>query len=119
MQDYHEFLSEILITEEQIKARIIELGAQISRDYQGRVIHLVCILRGGVVFLTDLMRQITVPNTIDFMAVSSYGVGARQSTGQVRIGLDLPGILCPRACPSCAKVGMASHTLTSIVPKIG
>lgn len=89
MQDYHEFLAEILITEEQIKTRIAELGAEISRDYQGKIVHLVCILRGGVVFLTDLMRQITVPNTIDFMAVSSYGVGARQSTGQVRIGLDL------------------------------
>lgn len=89
MQDYHEFLSEILITEDQLRQRIGELGAEISRDYQGNVLHLVCILRGGVLFLGDLMRQLTVPNTIDFMAVSSYGVGARQSTGQVRISLDL------------------------------
>jgi hypoxanthine phosphoribosyltransferase len=89
MQDYHEFLSEVLITEDQLRLRIAELGAEISRDHQGEVLHLVCILRGGVLFLGDLMRQLTVPNTIDFMAVSSYGVGARQSTGQVRISLDL------------------------------
>lgn len=89
MQDYREFLSEILITEKQLSERIAELGAEISRDYQGSVLHLVCILRGGILFLSDLMRQLTVPNTVDFMAVSSYGVGARKSTGQVRIGLDL------------------------------
>jgi len=72
-----------------LQKRIAELGAEISRDYQGKSLHLVCILRGGVLFLTDLMRRITVPLTIDFMAVSSYGVGARQTTGQVRITLDL------------------------------
>lgn len=89
MQDYHEFLEEILITEDQLRKRVAELGAEISRDYEGKTPHLVCILRGGVVFLTDLMRKITVPNTIDFMAVSSYGAGARQTTGQVRITYDL------------------------------
>jgi hypoxanthine phosphoribosyltransferase len=89
MQDYHEFLDEILISEDQLEKRIAELGAEISRDYEGTVVHLICILRGGVLFLTDLMRKITTPNTIDFMAVSSYGVGARQATGQVRITLDL------------------------------
>lgn len=89
MQDYQEFLEEILITETELKSRIASLGAQISRDYAGKIPHLVCILRGGVLFLTDLMRSITIPNTIDFMAVSSYGAGARQSTGQVRITLDL------------------------------
>jgi len=89
MQDYREFLQEVLIDEQTLQKRIAELGAEISRDYQGKSLHLVCILRGGVLFLTDLMRRITVPLTIDFMAVSSYGVGARQTTGQVRITLDL------------------------------
>jgi len=89
MQDYTEFLEEVLIAEDALQARIAELGAQISRDYAGQQIHLVCILRGGVLFLADLMRKITIPNTIDFMAVSSYGAGARKSTGQVRITLDL------------------------------
>ncbi len=89
MQDYHEFLDEIIIGEEDLQRRIAELGAEISRDYHGCKLHLICILRGGVLFLADLMRKITIPNTIDFMAVSSYGVGARRSTGDVRITLDL------------------------------
>jgi hypoxanthine phosphoribosyltransferase len=89
MQDYHEFLQEILIQENALQMRIAELGAQISRDYQDQDLHLVCILRGGVLFLADLMRHITVPHTIDFMAVFSYGAGARQTSGQVRITLDL------------------------------
>ncbi len=89
MQDYKEFLAEILIDEDQLQRRIVELGAEISRDYAGKELHLVCILRGGVIFLADLMRQITLPHTIDFMAVSSYGKGARDTTGHVRITLDL------------------------------
>jgi hypoxanthine phosphoribosyltransferase len=89
MQDYHEFLDEILIDEDKLQTRIAELGAEISRDYKDQDLLLVCILRGGVVFLVDLMRSITVPHTLDFMAVSSYGIGARNSTGQARITLDL------------------------------
>lgn len=89
MQDYREFLKEILISEENLRTRVAELGAEISRDYQGESLLLVCILRGGVIFLSDLIRHITVPAALDFMAVSSYGVGARQSSGQPRITLDL------------------------------
>jgi hypoxanthine phosphoribosyltransferase len=88
MRDYREFLDEILVDEDKLQRRIAELGEQISQDYQGKALHLICILRGGVMFLTDLMRRISVPHTVDFMAVSSYG-SARQSTGQVRITLDL------------------------------
>lgn len=90
MRDYREFLSEVLIPEDKLQIRIGELGAQISRDYAGRDgLLLICILRGGVIFLTDLMRKITIPHAIEFMAVSSYGVGGRESTGRVRINLDL------------------------------
>ncbi|MEW6717935.1 MAG: hypoxanthine phosphoribosyltransferase [Chloroflexota bacterium] len=89
MQDYHHFLSEVIITEEELQKRIAELGEEISRDYQDETLHLVCILRGGVMFLSDLMRHLTIPITVDFMAVSSYGTGARETTGQVRITLDL------------------------------
>lgn len=90
MRDYHEFLEEVLIPEDKLQIRIAELGAQISRDYAGRdSLLLVCILRGGVLFLTDLMRKITVPHAIEFMAVSSYGVGGRESSGRVRLNLDL------------------------------
>ncbi|MFQ5923694.1 MAG: hypoxanthine phosphoribosyltransferase [Anaerolineales bacterium] len=89
MNDYREYLEEILISEERLQRRIRELGQEISADYEGQDLLLICILRGGVIFLTDLMRELTVPHSIDFMAVSSYGVGARQSKGQVRITLDL------------------------------
>jgi hypoxanthine phosphoribosyltransferase len=90
MQDYHDFLSEVLIPEAKLQKRIAELGKQISADYAGKgELVLVCILRGGVLFLTDLMRKVTVPHAIEFMAVSSYGVGGRETSGQVRITLDL------------------------------
>jgi hypoxanthine phosphoribosyltransferase len=89
MRDYHEFIEEILVSEDALQKRIAELGSEISRDYAGQDLLLVCILRGGVLFLADLIRQITIPHTMDFMAVSSYGVGARQSSGQSRITLDI------------------------------
>jgi hypoxanthine phosphoribosyltransferase len=89
MQDYHDFLEEILISEEALQKRIAELGADISRDYKGKELLLVCILRGGVMFLTDLMRHISIPHMVDFMSVSSYGIGSRRSRGQSRITLDI------------------------------
>ena len=89
MEDFHTFLKEVLISEDELQTRIAELGAEISRDYADSAPVLICILRGGVMFLTDLMRRITIPHAIEFMAVSSYGVGQRESTGHVRINLDL------------------------------
>lgn len=89
MANYHTFLSEVLISEEQIQERIKELGKQITEDYKGDDLLLICILRGGVMFLTDLMRHIDMPHKIDFMAISSYGAGVRKSSGRVQIQLDL------------------------------
>jgi hypoxanthine phosphoribosyltransferase len=90
MRDYHEFMDEILVTAEAVQKRVKELGEQISNDFaESDRLVLICILRGGVMFLTDLMRAITVPHAVEFMAVSSYGAGSRESTGQVRITLDL------------------------------
>ncbi len=89
MQDYNEFLAEILIDEPTLQARVKELAAQIDRDYEGSKILLVCILRGALPFLVDLMRNLKTPNAIDCMAISSYGVGKRESSGQVRMTLDL------------------------------
>lgn len=89
MQDYKDFLAEILIDEQTLQTRIKELAEEINRDYIGKDLLLICILRGGIVFLVDLMRHITVPHQLDFMAVSSYGTGARQSGGSVRLSLDL------------------------------
>ena len=91
MQNYKDFLAETLIDPETLQNRVRELGAEISRDYadtDGNLL-LICILRGGVPFLVDLMRRITVPHMLDFMAISSYGVGARESSGNVRLTMDL------------------------------
>jgi len=79
---------EILITEEQIRQRTRELAEEISRAYEGRDLHLICVLKGGVVFLVDLMKELTVPHSVDFMATSSYGAGT-ESSGVVRILKDL------------------------------
>jgi hypoxanthine phosphoribosyltransferase len=90
MQDYREFLAETLIDEHTLQHRIAEIGEEISRDYTGTDnLLLICILRGGMVFLVDLMRRITVPHQVDFMAISSYGAGTRESEGNVRVTLDL------------------------------
>lgn len=89
MQDYKDILAEILIDEKTLQARVKELGAQISADYPDGNLLLICILRGGVPFLVDLSRCITSPHTVDYMAVSSYGVGKRESSGTVRVAMDL------------------------------
>ena len=86
---YEAILDRVLLTEDQLQSRISELATQISHDYAGMDLLLICILRGGVVFLSDLMRKLTIPHHIDFMAVSSYGVGARTNSGKPRIVLDL------------------------------
>ncbi len=87
--DYEKYLSEVLISSDRLQARIAELGAQISADYADKDLLLVCILKGAVLFLVDVMRHLIIPHAIDFMAVSSYGVGVRESTGVVRIQMDL------------------------------
>ncbi len=90
MDNYSNYLKEILIPEDKLQARIAELGIEISRDYQdSKQLLLVAILRGAVMFLSDLSRHITVPHAMDFMAISSYGAGNRNSTGMVRITMDL------------------------------
>ena len=77
-----------LISEEQVKERIRELGAEISRAYEGKSLHLICILKGSIFFTCELARHITIPVTIDFITVSSYGNG-KTSTGKVSIIRDL------------------------------
>jgi hypoxanthine phosphoribosyltransferase len=114
MQDYNEFLREILITEQEIQTRVAQLAAQVSRDYQDDDLHLVCILRGGVVFLTDLMRHIYTANTIDFMAVSSYGF-SRQTTGQVRITLDLKDEIQDRNVLLVEDIVDSGYTIASVL----
>lgn len=115
MQDYRELLAEILIPEKELQARIRELGKEISQDYQGKDLLLICILRGGVMFLTDLMRTLTVPHNIDFMAVSSYGSGVRQSSGQVRITLDLTTSIEGRDVLLVEDIIDSGHTIASVI----
>ena len=86
--EMEEDVEQILLTEEQIRVRVAELGAQISQDYAGKELMLVCILKGANVFLADLCRQITLPLSYDFVAVSSYGADTK-SSGVVRILKDL------------------------------
>ncbi len=81
-------LAEVLLSEEQIAARVAELGAEISAAYAGRTVRLTCVLKGGFVFLADLIRAIEVPCSVDFMIISSYGSETR-SSGVVRILKDL------------------------------
>lgn len=77
-----------LISEEKLQARIAELGQQISKDYEGKEIVVLCILKGGVMFMTDLVKHITVPLKMEFMVVSSYG-DEYKSSGIVKIVKDL------------------------------
>jgi hypoxanthine phosphoribosyltransferase len=115
MQDYHEFIEEILIPEEALQKRIAELGAEISHDYEGKDLLLVCILRGGVMFLTDLMRRITIPHMVDFMSVSSYGIGARRSRGQSRITLDINTDIHNRHVLLVEDIVDSGYTLKAVV----
>jgi hypoxanthine phosphoribosyltransferase len=81
-------VTEILVDEESLRSRVAELGEEISRDYEGRDLLLIGVLKGAVFFMADLMRQLTVPCEIDFMAISSYGAST-DSSGVVRILKDL------------------------------
>ena len=85
---YEGVKEELLLTREEIQRRVRELGEEITRDYQGKDLMTVCILKGAVVFFVDLIRQIDLPLTMDFMAISSYG-SATKSSGVVRILKDL------------------------------
>ena len=78
----------VLLTEEEVDRRIQEIGNQISKDYEGKQVHLVCVLKGGSFFMCELAKRITVPVSLDFMSVSSYGSDTK-SSGVVKIVKDL------------------------------
>ena len=81
-------IAEILIGAEELQAKVAKLGRQISEDYRGRNLLLICLLRGAVVFLSDLIRAIDIPLEMDFIAISSYG-SSTESSGVVRLVMDL------------------------------
>ena len=78
----------VLLSEEEVDSRIKQIAAKVSKDYAGKEIHLICVLKGGVFFTCELAKRITIPVTIDFMSVSSYG-NSRESSGIVKIAKDL------------------------------
>ena len=78
----------VLLTEEEVNKKISEVAAQINKDYEGKEVHLICILKGGVLFTCELAKRLTIPVSLDFMSVSSYGSGTK-SSGVVKIIKDL------------------------------
>jgi hypoxanthine phosphoribosyltransferase len=93
MELTHPDLARVIISEEDIKARVCELAARISKEYAGvKRVYLIGILKGAFIFLADLSRKLTIPHVVDFMAVSSYGKTVA-STGAVRVILDLRDLI--------------------------
>ncbi len=116
IQAYQDVLAEVLIDEERLQKRVAELGAEISADYREKDnLLLICILRGGVPFLVDLSRHITVPHMMDFMAVSSYGAGARETTGFVRVNFDLQTNIKDKEVLLVEDIVDSGHTIASVL----
>ncbi len=115
MQNYQDVLAEILIDSDALQKRIVELGQQISADYQGQDLLLICILRGAVPFLVDLSRSINTPHMMDFMAVSSYGVGKRESGGSTRVTLDLQTDIHDRNVLLVEDIVDSGHTIAAVL----
>jgi len=115
MQNYQDLLAEILIDAEKLQARVKELGVQISADYPDGDLLLICILRGGVPFMVDLSRSISVPHKMDFMAVSSYGVGARESSRSARVTLDLQMDIGGQQVLLVEDIVDSGHTIASVL----
>lgn len=113
---YKKYLKEILIDSETLQKRVVELGQKISTDYsEADDLLLICILKGGVMFLTDLTRNITLPHEIDFMAASSYGRGARSTTGNVRIDMDVTSSITGRNVLIVEDIIDSGHTLRFVM----
>ena len=106
----------VMLSEEEINARIAELGEQISRDYEGKEIFLICILKGASFFACELAKRITVPVNIDFMKVSSYG-GGTVSSGQVSIKMDVSESIAGKEALLVEDIIDSGNTL-NLLPKI-
>jgi hypoxanthine phosphoribosyltransferase len=110
-------IARVLITEDQLRARTQELAQQISQDYKGKELVLVCVLKGGVAFLADLMREIKIPHAIDFMAISSYGAST-ESSGIVRILKDLDMNIDGKHILIVEDIIDTGHTLSYIISNL-
>ena len=112
----HDDIKNVLVSEEELKAKVRELGAQISRD--GKNLVLVSILKGSVVFMADLMRAVSIPCSIDFMVVSSYGGSNTSSSGLVKIIKDLDGDLSGKDVLIVEDILDTGITLSNLVPML-
>ena len=116
MQSMDQDIDHILVSEEQLQNKVAELGAQISRDYEGRALLMVSILKGSVVFMADLMRAVKIPCGIDFMVVSSYGGANTMSTGLVKIVKDLDADLTGKDVLIVEDILDTGITLSHLLP---
>ena len=108
----------IMLSEEKVNARIAELAKQISEDYAGHTVHLVCILKGSIFFTCELAKRITVPVTLDFMSVSSYGDGTK-SSGVVKMVKDLDEPLQGRDVLVIEDIIDSGRTLSYLLENLG
>ena len=111
-------IDRILVSEQELKAKVAEMGAAISRDYAGKQLLLVSILKGSVVFMADLMRAVTIPCAIDFMVVSSYGGSNTMSTGLVKIIKDLDADLSGKDVLIVEDILDTGITLSHLMPML-
>ena len=110
----------VLLSEEEVDSRIKQIAAKVSKDYAGKEIHLICVLKGGVFFTCELAKRITVPVSLDFMSVSSYGDDTK-SSGVVKIVKDLDQSLYTAVKPAnfnCEPVALAKYLSPLIVTLI-
>jgi hypoxanthine phosphoribosyltransferase len=112
-QDQQQDIDEVLFTREQVQKRVSELGAQISKDFAGKDLVLVGILRGALVFLSDLTRSITIPHAFDMVGASSYGA-ATSSSGRVQITKDVEVNLRDKYVIVCEDIYDSGRTLAAI-----
>jgi hypoxanthine phosphoribosyltransferase len=110
-------VDEVMITDDQIREKTAELGRKLTEDYRGKNPLLICVLKGGLMFLADLMREIEIPVEIDFMAVSSYG-DATESSGVVRILMDLDRNIRGRHVLIVEDIIDTGRTLTYIIENL-
>lgn len=108
----------VLLPEEEVNKRISEIGEQISKDYAGRQVHLVCVLKGGAFFMCELAKRITVPVSMDFMSVSSYG-GDTKSSGVVKIVKDLDESLKDKDVIVVEDIVDSGRTLSYLLELLG
>ena len=112
-------IDKVLVDEETLQARVKELGQIISAEYEEGDLILICVLKGGVAFLTDLMRHVSVPHEIDFLAISSYGAGQRESTGAVRLIMDLKADISGRDVVIVEDIVDSGRTMEYLLRTLG